>query len=161
MGLTRRKLKNRPLDKKVPGTYEMLDILPQEILLDSGETANIQELLWISGEQVWPNPPFMFFATKVTGRLTCEEWLYRLATWVCCPYELLTLQLQDKYAYLIIHVPVKWTIAANSHIYDPERCGTCMCSIPHGEGVTLEDGDYGAYAWGIAHMDVDIVDLVA
>ena len=158
---TRRTLKNRPLGDKLAATNEVLDILPQEILLGSGETTTIQELLWISGEPVVPILPFMLFAKKVTGRLPIAEWLYRLATFVCCPYELLTLRLQDSYAYLIINVPVNWTLASSASSYEPGRCETCMCSIPQGEEVTLEEGEYGTYAWGIAHKDDDIAEQVA
>jgi hypothetical protein len=157
----RKTLKNRPLGKKTVATNKELDILPQEILLGSGETTTIQELLWISGEPVVPILPFMLFAKKVTGRLPIAEWLYRLATFVCCPYELLTLRQQNSYAYLIINVPVSWTLASSSSSYEPGRCENCMCSIPQGEEVTLEEGEYGTYDWGIAHKDDDITDHVA
>jgi hypothetical protein len=156
----RQPLKNRPLGKK-GATAEVPDILPQTVILASGIITCIEELMWISGEAVVPTVPFMLFSKKVAERLPIADWLYRLATVVCCPCELLTLRVQASHAYLIFSVSASWTRAINLNTYLPGRCESCSCRIPQGEEVTLEDGEYGTHTWGIAHKDDDITDHVA
>jgi hypothetical protein len=178
--LTSSQLTRSGREKKGTGTLRLIQtfrkesetdtlpaILPQTIILESGVTACIEKLMWVSGNPVVPTFPFMLFSKKIADKITIADWLYRLSTVVCCPCDLLTLTLMPEAgsAYLMFNVSAEWTrefrLNCDGGGHHMGLCELCKSRIPPDEEIILREGNYGTQTWAIANNNLDITEHVA